>query len=88
MLEGAASLTVLSVEQDLEAVGLVVVERLSDFLDGLLVRQLSVHKTVKGNGAAVNSDPTLWRFSSNTRVFVAASKRPLNLMFGFYRVDR
>lgn len=38
-------LTVLSVQQDFEAVGLIVVERLPDFVDGLLVRQLSVHKT-------------------------------------------
>lgn len=41
------ALTVLSVQQDFEAVGLIVVERLPDFVDGLLVRQLSVHKTRK-----------------------------------------
>lgn len=42
-----SGLTVLPVEQDFEAVGLIVVKRLSDFVDGLLVRQLSVHKTGK-----------------------------------------
>lgn len=40
-------LTVLSVKQDFKAVGFIVVERLSDFVDGLLVRQLSVHETEK-----------------------------------------
>lgn len=44
------ALTVLSVQQDFEAVGLVVVERLPDLVDGLLVRQLSVHKTGKETG--------------------------------------
>lgn len=40
-----SALTVLSVQKDFKAVGLVVVEGLSDFVDGLLVRQLSVHET-------------------------------------------
>lgn len=38
-------LTVLSVKQDFKAVGFIVVERLSDFVDGLFVRQLAVHET-------------------------------------------
>lgn len=41
------ALTVLSVQQHFKAVGLVVVERLPDFVDGLLVRELSVHETGK-----------------------------------------
>ena len=42
-----AVLTVLSVQQHLEAVGLIVVEGLSDFVYGLFVRQLPVHETGK-----------------------------------------
>lgn len=51
------TLTVLPVQQNLKTVGLVVVECLSHLLGGLLVSQLSVHETVKGNRAAVGPEP-------------------------------
>lgn len=42
------TLTVLPVQQNLETVGLVVVECLPHLLDGLLVCQFSVHETETG----------------------------------------
>ena len=45
-IDDLRALTVLPVEKDLEALGLVVVEGLADFVDGLLVRELSVHEAV------------------------------------------
>lgn len=52
------TLTVLPVQQNLKTVGLVVVERLSHLLDGLLVSQLSVHETGKGKRVAVSPEPS------------------------------
>lgn len=55
-------LTVLSVQQDFKAVGLIVVERLPDFVDGLLVRQLSIHETEKEKGDMRKSTDECWLF--------------------------
>lgn len=52
------ALTVLPVEQHLEAVGLIVIEGLSDFVYGPLIRQLPVHKTGRetSNGTSHPTD--------------------------------
>ena len=50
----AEVLTVLPVQQNLEAVGLIIIKGLSDFLYRLFVCQFSVHETIKQKEQSTN----------------------------------